>query len=119
MIETIKGRIFHLFHNPSLPRWLVLLIDMCVVYFAFLIAYMLRFNFMAYMFELSTAFRQAFIVLAVYTFFMLVFQSYAGMIRHTTIKDTYKIILANFSAVIILFLITLMSRYNEWNLLFN
>lgn len=119
MIETIKGKIFQLFRNHSLPRWLVLLIDISVVFFSFLIAYMLRFNFLYYMFELSTVFKQAFLVLAVYTFFMLVFKSYAGMIRHTTIKDTYKIILSSFSAVTVLFIITLMTRKNEWQPIFN
>ncbi len=119
MIETIKGRIFEIFRNHSLPRWLVLLIDMSVVYFSFLIAYMLRFNFATYMFELSIVFRQAFLVLAIYTLFMVVFKSYVGMIRHTTIKDTYKIILSSFSAVIVLFIITLMSRQNEWKSVFN
>lgn len=58
-------------------------------------------------------------MLAVYTFFMLVFKSYAGMIRHTTIKDTYKIILSSFSAVTVLFIITLMTRKNEWQPIFN
>jgi FlaA1/EpsC-like NDP-sugar epimerase len=119
MIETIKGRIFQVFRDHSLPRWLVLLIDMSVVYFSFLIAYMLRFNFATYMFELPTVFKQAFLVLAVYTFFMVVFKSYVGMIRHTTIKDTYKIILSSFSAVVVLFIITLMSRQNEWTPIFN
>jgi FlaA1/EpsC-like NDP-sugar epimerase len=119
MIEKLKGRIFQIFRNHSLPRWLVLLIDMSVVYFSFLIAYMLRFNFESYMFELSTVFRQAFIVLGVYTIFMMMFKSYSGMIRHTTIKDTYKIIISSFSAVIVLIIITLLTRKNNWQPIFN
>ncbi|MBK9389769.1 MAG: polysaccharide biosynthesis protein [Bacteroidetes bacterium] len=119
MVELLKGRILSIFHNHSLPRWMVLLIDMSVVYFSFLIAYMLRFNFENYMFDLSTVFRQTLIVLTVYTFFMLVYKSYHGMIRHTTINDTYKILLSDFSAVIALIVITLFSRKNEWQQLFN
>ncbi|HUX95610.1 MAG TPA: nucleoside-diphosphate sugar epimerase/dehydratase [Bacteroidales bacterium] len=119
MVQEVRSRILEIFRNHSLPRWMVLLIDMSVVYFSFLIAYMLRFNFENYMFELSIVFRQALIVLVIYTFFMLVFKSYHGMIRHTTINDTYKIILSDFSAVIILILITLLSRKNEWQQLFN
>ena len=99
MINTIKRKIFQIFREHSLPRWLVLLIDMATVYFSFLIAYMLRYNFEVYPWIILIVFRQAFIVLAVYTLFMLVFKSYSGMIRHTTIKDTYKIIIANFSAL--------------------
>lgn len=119
MVETLKSRIFQIFRNHSLPRWLVLLIDMSVVYFSFLVAYMLRYNFEIYTFEISTAFHQAFLVLGIYTFFMLVFKSYSGMIRHTTIKDTYKIIFSNFAALAILFFMTLMSRQNGWKPIFD
>lgn len=80
---------------------------------------MLRFNFEAYMFELTTVFRQALIVLAIYLFFMLVFKSYSGMIRHTTIRDTYKLILTTFTSLCILFLITLLSRQYVWNAAYN
>jgi len=119
MIETLKNRLFLMFRNHSLPRWLVLFLDMCVVYFSFLIAYILRYNFEIYTYEISLSLKQAFYVLAVYTLFMLLFKSYTGMIRHTTIKDTYKIIFSSASALIVLILITLMSRYYEWSPLFN
>jgi len=80
---------------------------------------MLRYNFEVYSFETSLAFSQAFVVLAVYTLFMILFQSYAGMIRHTTLKDTYKIIFSDTSALIVLFIVTLLSRQNEWRQLYN
>ena len=89
------------------------------MYFSFLIAYILRYNFEIYTYEISLSLKQAFYVLAVYTLFMLLFKSYTGMIRHTTIKDTYKIIFSSASALIVLILITLMSRYYEWSPLFN
>jgi len=119
MVEKLKSRIFFLFRNHSLPRWLVLLLDMTVVYFSFLVAYVLRYNFEITTFEIPLSIRQAFLVLAVYTFFMLIFKSYVGMIRHTTLRDTYKIVFSSTSALIVLFLITLMSRYYNWNQLFN
>jgi FlaA1/EpsC-like NDP-sugar epimerase len=119
MVTQFKSRMILIFRNHSLPRWLVLVIDMAVVYCAFLLAYMLRYNFESYPFETSTSFRQAWLVLFVYTMFMLGFKSYSGMIRHTTIKDTYKIILANFSAVLVLFPLTLLSRNNDWNQIFD
>jgi FlaA1/EpsC-like NDP-sugar epimerase len=80
---------------------------------------MLRYNFEVYTFEISTVFRQAFIVLVVYASFILIFKSYAGMIRHTTIKDTYKIIIANSSSLLVLLIVTILSRRNEWVSLFN
>lgn len=115
MINTIKSRIFTIFRNYSIPRWLVLVIDLCVVYFSFLIAYILRFNFEITTFEIPDSFRQALNVLLVYLVFMLIFQSYSGMIRHTTLKDTYKIIFSTLSSLLILSSITLLSRYFKWD----
>ena len=119
MINDLKSRLLQIFQDHSLPRWLVLLIDMSVVYFSFLVAYMLRYNFETYSFDISIVFRQAFMVLAIYTLFMVVFKSYEGMIRHTTIKDTYKIILASFAALTMLIILTVLSRKNEWKPIFD
>ncbi len=119
MIKFFKNRIFIIFRNHSLPRWLILLFDLCVVYFSFLIAYMLRYNFEIYTFEISIAFRQALIVVLVYSFFMLVFKSYSGMIRHTTIRDTSKIIFTNFFSLSVLFSITIMTRNYGWREVLN
>jgi FlaA1/EpsC-like NDP-sugar epimerase len=119
MIKAIKGKIIKVFKNHSLPRWLVFLLDSAAVFFSFLIAYMLRYNFEVYTFDISTVFKQSYLVLAVYVTFNLIFKSYSGMIRHTTIRDTYKIIATNFSALAILVLVTVMSRKNEWSSVFN
>ena len=119
MIKAIKGKIIRVFKNHSLPRWLVFLLDSAAVFFSFLIAYMLRYNFEVYTFDISTVFRQSYLVLAVYVTFNLIFKSYSGMIRHTTIRDTYKIIATNFSALAVLVLVTVMSRKNEWSSVFN
>jgi FlaA1/EpsC-like NDP-sugar epimerase len=119
MIETVKGKLIRVFKNHSLPRWLVFLIDSGTVLVSFLIAYMLRYNFEVYTFDISTAFIQSFLVLAVYAIFNLIFKSYSGMIRHTTIRDTYKIILTNLTSFAVLVLLTVMSRRYEWSYLFN
>jgi FlaA1/EpsC-like NDP-sugar epimerase len=119
MLTAFKERIIKVFKNHSLPRWLVFILDSGTVFFSFLIAYMLRFNFEVSALNISTVFRQSYLVLFVYVVFILVFKSYSGMIRHTTIRDTYKIILTNFSALAVLFLVTFLSRKNEWSFLFN
>jgi FlaA1/EpsC-like NDP-sugar epimerase len=119
MIAALKEKIIRVFKNHSLPRWLVLILDSATVFFSFLVAYMLRYNFEVSTLDISTVFRQSYLVLVVYVFFILVFKSYSGMIRHTTIRDTYKIILTNFSALAVLSLVTFLSRKNEWSFLFN
>lgn len=119
MIEAFKEKVIRVFKNHSLPRWLVFLIDSSTVFFSFLVAYILRYNFEVYTFEISTAIRQAFLVVFVYAIFILLYKSYAGMIRHTTIRDTYKIIVTNFSALTVLFIFTILSRAKEWDVIFN
>jgi FlaA1/EpsC-like NDP-sugar epimerase len=119
MIETVKRKIIKIFKKHSLPRWLVFLIDSATVFFSFLIAYILRYNFEVYTFDISNVFRQSYLVLVVYAISILIFQSYAGMIRHTTIRDTYKIIIANFTALAVLVLITILSRKYNWIPVFN
>jgi FlaA1/EpsC-like NDP-sugar epimerase len=80
---------------------------------------MLRYNFEVSTLNISTVFRQSYLVLVVYVTFNLVFKSYSGMIRHTTIRDTYKIIFTNFSALAVLSLVTFLARKNGWSFLFN
>jgi FlaA1/EpsC-like NDP-sugar epimerase len=89
---------------------MVLFIDLSVVWASFLVAYILRYNFEVSPFEVPEALKQSVIVLVVYLIFMVVFQSYTGMIRHTTLKDTYKIIFTTASATAVLFAITVFSR---------
>lgn len=119
MINSLKTRLLEIFRQHSLPRWIVLLIDMSVVYASFLIAYMLRYNFETSFFHINVVFQQAFMVLGIYTVFMFVFKSYEGMIRHTTIRDTYKIIMATFCSLGILIILTLFSRQYIWRPIFN
>ena len=89
---------------------MVLFIDLSVVWASFLVAYILRYNFEVSPFEVPEALKQSLIVLGLYLIFMVLFQSYAGMIRHTTLKDTYKIIFTTISATVVLFAITVFSR---------
>jgi len=119
MLNSFKSRLFSFFHRHSLPRWMVLGIDLSVVWASFLVAYILRFNFEVSPFEVPNALKQSVIVLGVYLVFILIFQSYAGMIRHTTLKDTYKIIFASLSSLTILFIVTIFSRRLEWQSVFN
>lgn len=98
---------------------MVLLIDTVVVFFSFLIAYLLRYNFEWYSYNIQLSINQAIFVLGVYLTFMLIFKSYEGMIRHTTIKDTYKIFIVNFSSLAVLFPVTLLSRKYGWNVISN
>ena len=119
MIAAFKEQVIKVFRNHSLPRWLVFFIDSGTVYFSFLIAYILRYNFEVTSFNIDLALRQGVFVLGVYAIFILIFKSYTGMLRHTTIRDTYKIVLANSCALAVLAFVTIMARNDVWSKFFN
>ncbi len=110
MINRLKYRTIQVFKKYSLPRWLVLVIDISAVFLSFLLAYLLRFNLVLNAFNMQQAVNQAFFVSAVYLVFMLLFKSYSGLIRQTTVKDTFIIALTNTTAFTILLIVTLIGR---------
>jgi FlaA1/EpsC-like NDP-sugar epimerase len=72
-----------------------------------------------YLFSISFALKQAGLVCLVYMISMLTFKSYSGLIRQTTIKDTFVLAVTNTSAFIIMLIITILSRKLGWNKLFD
>ncbi|MBA4322767.1 MAG: hypothetical protein C0408_08120, partial [Odoribacter sp.] len=119
MINTFKSTVIQVFRKHSLPRWLVLVIDAGAVFITFLFAYLLRFNLVLGEVRFDMAISQGYFVLGVYFVFMLIFKSYSGLIRHTTIKDTFNLFLTTTSSIIVLFLISLLDRNMGWASLFN
>jgi FlaA1/EpsC-like NDP-sugar epimerase len=119
MIENIKFRTIQIFRKHSLPRWIVLVIDISAVFLAFLIAYILRYNFDTALFSLTVAVKQAFLVCLAYVAFMIIFKSYSGLIRQTTIKDTFIIGVTNSVAMIAILILTLSSRKFGLPLVYN
>jgi FlaA1/EpsC-like NDP-sugar epimerase len=99
------------YSNRFLSRWLVLAIDMGIVAFSFSAATMLRMNFHYTEIDFDL-FRFHFLLLIVVrasSFFY--FQSYSGIIRHTSIEDALLILKAVFSGTFIAGAISLTFRY--------
>jgi FlaA1/EpsC-like NDP-sugar epimerase len=77
------------------PRWLILLIDMTISLFSVLLAFLLRFNF-----NISESYYPflGFAVLLVLSIRLLSFtisRIYTGIIRYTSMKDIFRILLVN------------------------
>ncbi|MCU0363239.1 MAG: polysaccharide biosynthesis protein [Bacteroidales bacterium] len=119
MINRLKYKVIQVFKKHYLPRWLVLVIDISLVFVCFLFAYLLRFNLVLSSFSMTLALKQALLVSSVYLIFMVSFKSYAGLIRQTTVKDTFLISVTNTAALVLLFLLTLLSREFSWSQFFN
>ena len=99
------------YSNRFLSRWLVLAIDMGIVAFSFSAATMLRMNFHYADIDFDL-FRFHFLLLIVVrasSFYY--FQSYSGIIRHTSIEDALLILKAVFSGTFIAGAISLTFRY--------
>jgi FlaA1/EpsC-like NDP-sugar epimerase len=89
---------------------MVFILDNLAVFLTFLFAYLLRFNFVLSDFDLNIAINQALITVIVYAAFGLVFRSYSGLIRHTTIIDIFNVLLATSFSLMALLGLTPMIR---------
>lgn len=109
--QSIQNKAVALFKKFYVPRWMVFVMDNIIVFIAFLFAYLLRFNFEIKDFEHYLAFNQAILALGIYATFSLVFRSYSGLIRHTTIIDIFIVFISATCSTASLISITLISRH--------
>lgn len=83
-----------------IPRWLVILLDVLIIVFSILLA-----DFFLQKLHVKNNFPQystenTLIIVAVNVLFMFVFKTYAGIIRHSTFFDFFKIVLSSGSTLI-------------------
>lgn len=118
-IEQLRSKARSVFRNHSLPRWMVFLFDGCSVFFTFIISYFLRFNFEPEAIDFTLAFNQSLIAVGVYCGFELIFRPFVGLIRHTTIRDIFNVIISTTSSLLFLLTLTFISRRVGWYNLLN
>ncbi|MEN9960252.1 MAG: hypothetical protein RL045_503 [Bacteroidota bacterium] len=92
-----KSSFIRKYSNRFLSRWLVLVFDSLIVIFSFSIATLLRMNFQITEMDFSVFASQLTFVLGLRLLTFLYFQSYAGIIRHTSIEDAILILKAVFA----------------------
>ncbi len=109
-LEDLKEKAAAFFKIYSLPRWMLFIHDVILVYLTFLLAYLLRFNLVTDNLPINDALWQGCVATVIYTLFSLFFKSYAGLIRHTTLTDITLVFVATTSAAFSLTLIALISR---------
>ena len=118
LFEYMSSRARGIFRNHSLPRWMVFAFDSGAVFLTFFFCYLLMFNFELGAFSLEMALKQSILVLGVYSGFELIFRSFSGLIRHTTIRDIFNVLLTTTSALAVLMLFTFLGRFSEWKNIF-
>jgi len=93
--------------------------DVGVVLITFLFSYVLRFNFVLGAFDIEMALRQSLIVIGVFSVFEFIFRTYAGLIRHTTIRDIFNVLLTTSCTFAVLLAFTLVGKISDWKAIFN
>jgi len=92
-----KSSFIRKYSNRFLSRWLVLVFDSLIVIFSFSIATLLRMNFQLAEIDFSIFVSQLIFVVGLRLLAFMYFQSYAGIIRHTSIEDAVLILKAVFT----------------------
>lgn len=76
-----------------LPRWSVLLLDLLIVFVAFVVSYIIGSNLLEYdtNYLILPIWAQAIILMVVQTIFFWVFHTYSGILRYSTFVDVIKV----------------------------
>lgn len=80
--------------NKNVPRWLVLILDLWICFFAVILAYLLRFNFAVPDIEIEPLKYTLPFILFIRLICFLIFKPYAGIIRYTSSKDAQRVLLS-------------------------
>jgi len=76
----------------TLPRWITFILDLAVIAIALFLAQVLRFNFHIELVFRNFSFALP-VALGINAILFAFFRSYAGIIRYTTIRDTFRLVL--------------------------
>jgi FlaA1/EpsC-like NDP-sugar epimerase len=113
-ILKLRRKVLNFFNRYSVPRWLVFTADLTLVFLAFLVAYLLRFNFSIPGEWLDIFIWQGLIATSVYALFSLAFRSYCGLLRHATLTDITLVFVVTTCSAIVLVLFSLFGNWLQW-----
>jgi FlaA1/EpsC-like NDP-sugar epimerase len=111
----VREIILNIFSKYSVPRWMVFVTDNLAVFIVFLFAYVLRFNFNIAAINSTIAINHGLVALFIYAVFSIIFRSYAGLLRHTTLTDISHVFIVTTVSTVTLFLVTIGSRSFGWS----
>lgn len=90
-----------------MPRWVIVLMDMVLVFFGVVMSFLLRFNFRTEHIEYHFFVPGIVSTLCVYFISFILTGSYKELIRHTTLHDTAKLLYTSLLAASLLFIINI------------
>jgi FlaA1/EpsC-like NDP-sugar epimerase len=114
-ILVIREWMLEVFRNYSVPRWMVFSSDVFAAYLVFIFAYLLRYNFNYLQINNVFVLKQGLIVASIFVILSLVFKSYSGLLRHTTLTDISLVFIVTTFSTGVLVLIAISNRYFDFN----
>ncbi|MBC8486937.1 MAG: polysaccharide biosynthesis protein [Bacteroidetes bacterium] len=97
--------------RQNIPRWLIFLIDIFIVLFSIILAYLLRFNFHIPEIEIKHIPQVLAVVIGIRALSFIISKTYAGIIRYTSTEDAVRIFLVILSGSILFAAANLISYY--------
>ncbi len=106
-------RIFNTYSSHFLSAWIVLVFDTATVAGAFILAYLVRYNFNYLEIDPFSIQTQVSIVSVVYAVAFMFTKSFSGIIRHTGLSDVFRLLQAVSLSLLLLVLTTSIQIFNH------
>lgn len=101
-----------------LPRWIVLVIDTTIVTLSVITSYYILLDLGINSKSFFSLTKQLSIIVSINFIFLLIFKTYAGLIRHSSFMDALKLLMASLSSLCVLFVFNIVSLWLEHSQLF-
>lgn len=85
-----------------LPRWIIFCIDICILILASVVTYYIVQNLTFRNYDTYSLVARYSIIIFANIFSFVVFRTYAGIIRHSSFVDAYKLLFSTFTALVLL-----------------
>lgn len=102
-----------LFIRKVNPRWLIFAIDVCISISSVVLAFILRFNFVLSDEIIQYLFKALIIIVSLRIISFIITQAYAGIVRYTSTRDLFRILLINMGGSVLLVLINITAGFLE------
>lgn len=109
-IKDLKGKIYagdnlvNITEIRYLPRWVILAIDISILVFSIFLSFLIYNKIIINGSYHLTFFEISGLIIGVSVFYMFVFRTYAGIIRHSTFVDLFKLLLASICTIITIYI---------------
>jgi len=106
MNTILENWILKLLGKRYLPTWLILVLDLAIVYFSFVFAILLLTNFSNYKIYSASRLQILGLLELTYALSFVLFKSYEGAFRHTGVRDLSRLFLSTILALFLTFSVT-------------